>query len=186
MFINQILKQASAALACIFLSVLLGVSTLALSALVFDTNAFAHQQKSAITRIELNPRSNMLEVMHRFELHDAEHAVGEIFGKNADIIGSSKTQQQFAAYVADRFGIFHKNDSALPITLVGFEVEGKHFWVYQETTKPKSMEGLQIVHNALRDIWFAQTNTVNVKLDRKIKTLTFSDNTEVLNIDFVK
>lgn len=159
-------------------------SILALSCILFAANSYAHQQKAAITRIEVNPRTNMIEVMHRFELHDAEHAVGEIFGKTADIIGSLETRKQFADYVAERFGIFHANDDTLPMSLVGFEVEGKHFWVYQETPKPDSLTGLKIIHNALRDIWYAQTNTVNVKLNEKINTLTFTDNTEVLNIDF--
>jgi hypothetical protein len=146
--------------------------------------SFAHQQKMAITRVELNPRTNMLEVMHRFDLHDAEHAVSELFGKGADIIGSEKTQAQFADYVAERFGIYRPNNESLPVKLVGFETEGKHFWVYQETPKPDIVNGLQIVHNALRDIWFAQTNTVNVKMDDRIETLTFTENTEVLNVEF--
>jgi hypothetical protein len=162
---------------------LLSVAVLAYLVL-FTFIAQSHQQKAAITRIELNPRTQMVEVMHRFELHDAEHAVSEIFGKDADIIGSDKTKQQFADYVAARFGLFKADDEALPMKLVGYEVEGKHFWVYQETPKPSSFANLRVVHNALRDIWFAQTNTVNVKLDEKLKTLTFTENTEVLNIDF--
>jgi hypothetical protein len=147
---------------------------------------WAHQQKMAITRVELNPRTNMLEVMHRFDLHDAEHAVGKIFGKGADIIGSEQTQTQFANYVAERFAMFTPNNKSMPLKLVGFEKEGKHFWVYQETPKPESLAGVQIVHNALRDIWFAQTNTVNVKINDMIETLTFTENTEVLNIEFAR
>lgn len=153
---------------------------------VFSELSWAHQQKMAITRVELNPRTNMLEIMHRFDLHDAEHAVSEIFGGGADIISSKLTQSQFADYVAERFGIYYPNNDALPMTLVGFEIEGKHLWVYQETPKPQKTLGLQIVHNALRDIWFAQTNTVNVKLDKQIETLTFTDNTEVLSIEFAR
>lgn len=159
-------------------------TSLMVIALLWVNISWAHQQKMALTRVEVNPRTNMLEVMHRFEVHDAEHAVGEIFGAGADIISSTDTQQQFADYVAERFGIFHANDEPLPMKTVGFEIEGKHFWVYQETPKPEKLAGLQVVHNALRDIWFAQTNTVNVKLDQKVNTLTFTDNTEVLNIDF--
>lgn len=170
---NVIVKLTSTLLVAFLLSAaLVSVST-------------AHQQKMAITRVELNPRTNMLEVLHRFELHDAEHAVGEIFGKGADIISSEQTQAQFADYVAERFGIFHSNNEALPVSLVGFEVEGQHFWVYQETPKPESLVGIQIVHNALRDIWFAQTNTVNVKIDQEVNTLTFTENTEVLSVNFV-
>ena len=164
-------------------SALLATLTLCFVMLVLNVS-WAHQQKMAITRVELNPRTNMLEVMHRFNLHDAEHAVSEIFGKGADIMSSNNTQTQFANYVAERFGIYMQDDTALEMKMVGFEFEGKHFWVYQETPQPESMFGLQIVHNALRDIWHAQTNTVNVKINDDINTLTFTENTEVLRVDF--
>lgn len=161
------------------------LATVILIVTLFITNSlWAHQQKMALTKIEVNPRTNMLEVMHRFELHDAEHAVSEIFTKDADILGSEKTQMQFAQYVVERFAMYLANDKAVPLSIVGFEIDGKHFWVYQEAEKPKQIEGLQVVHNALRDIWFAQTNTVNIKLDKNINTLTFTENTEVLKIDF--
>ncbi|GLR71376.1 hypothetical protein GCM10007852_22840 [Agaribacter marinus] len=146
--------------------------------------AEAHQVKAAISRVELNQRTNTLEIMHRFSLHDAEHAVQELFDTGADIHRKEETQKAFAGYVAERFGIYQADNTALDLTLVGYEIDGKHFWVYQETTKPEKLGGLQVVHNALRDIWHAQTNTVNVKFDDSINTLTFTDNTEVLNIDF--
>ncbi|MFC3122563.1 DUF6702 family protein [Agaribacter flavus] len=146
--------------------------------------AIAHQVKAAISRVELNPRTDKLEIMHRFDLHDAEHAVQELFDNTADIHKREETQKMFAEYVVERFGIYHADDTQVALKLVGFEVEGKHFWVYQEADKPDTLGGLQIVHNALRDIWHAQTNTVNVKFDATINTLTFTENTEVLNIDF--
>ncbi|MBN7828151.1 hypothetical protein J0A66_23230, partial [Bowmanella dokdonensis] len=87
--------------------------------------------------------------MHRFYLHDAEHAVKEIFGKEADIIGSEQTQRQFAEYVAERFALM-RDGQALPLGAVGFETEGKFFWVYQETPTPVTLEALSVKHNALR------------------------------------
>nr|WP_241664457.1 DUF6702 family protein [Ningiella ruwaisensis] len=147
-------------------------------------SAFAHQQKLALSKVVYNPRANTLEVMHRFELHDAEHAVKEIFGNQADIIQSHETQSQFAEYVYARFGLYRKDDTPIKLTPIGFEVDGKHFWVYQEAPAPDTLEGIQVVHNALRDIWFAQTNTVNIEVGKDIDTLTFTDNTEVLSVDF--
>ncbi|MDG1816469.1 MAG: hypothetical protein P8H22_10245, partial [Glaciecola sp.] len=35
----------------------------------------AHQQKSGLTTVLFNPRTNNIEVMHRVYMHDAEHAV---------------------------------------------------------------------------------------------------------------
>lgn len=158
-----------------FVAFLLGV-------LLVATPLAAHQIKAALTKLELNPRTKMLEVMHRFEAHDAEHAVQEIFGGSANIYQDETTQAKFAKYVTDRFGIYFADGKQVPLELIGFEMDGKHFWVYQETPMLDSMDGLRVVHNALRDIWLAQTNTVNIKVNDKLETLTFSDNTEVLEI----
>ncbi|MFT5543614.1 MAG: hypothetical protein ACI96N_002823 [Arenicella sp.] len=149
-----------------------------------SANAHAHQQKMAITTVLFNPRTNNLEVMHRFDLHDAEHAVKEIFSGDADIMKSDKTQAEFAKYVAERFAIYSMNKTELPLAFIGTELEGKHFWVYQETPAPAELEGLYIQHNALRDIWHKQTNTINIEGKGNIQTLTFTDNTELLSVKF--
>ena len=151
--------------------------------LMIMPSAYAHQQKLALTKIVVNERSAKLEVMHRFELHDAEHAVKEIFDGDADIIQSQDTQAKFAQYVFERFGIFDADGNELVLNPIGYEIEGKHFWVYEEAELPAKLDGLQVVHNALRDIWFAQTNTVNIEAAGEVSTLTFTDNTEVLHID---
>ena len=146
--------------------------------------ASAHQQKAAISKVLFNPRTQNIEVMHRFYMHDAEHAVREIFSKSADIIKSKETQEKFARYVADRFSIATQDGKALPLTEVGFEADGKFFWVYQETAQLKDLQNLVVRHNALRDLWPSQVNTVNFEGKGKIKTLTFEDNTELLKVEF--
>ncbi len=152
---------------------------------VFNVNgAAAHQQKMAITTVLFNPRTQNLEVMHRFDLHDAEHAVKEIFDADADIMLSDKTQSDFAKYVVERFAIFNMKKLQIPLSFVGTELEGQHFWVYQETPSPTNLTGLYIQHNALRDIWHQQTNTINIEGMGDIQTLTFTDSTELLNVEF--
>ncbi len=148
------------------------------------TGASAHQQKASVSTVLFNPRTQNIEIMHRFNLHDAEHAVKEIFGKSADILDSKQTQTQFAQYVAKRFHILTANGDDIGLNSVGFEVDGKHFWVYQETPQLDSLEGLQVRHDALRDIWFDQSNMVNIEGIGDIKTLTFTDNVELLSVKF--
>lgn len=147
-------------------------------------SAFAHQQKSAITTVLFNPRTGNIEVMHRFQMHDAEHAVKEIFGKEADILADTQTQQRFNDYVNKHFSMATGQGTALALTPVGFEIEGKFFWVYQETPVPEALESLVVTHNALREIWPAQINTVNVERGGEVKTLTFEEQTELLTIKF--
>ncbi|QSX35469.1 hypothetical protein JYB87_10145 [Shewanella avicenniae] len=146
--------------------------------------AFAHQIKAAITTVLFNPRTQNIEIMHRFNLHDAEHAVKALFDKKADILGDKATQQAFADYVAQRFALLDADSAPLALKTVGFEIEGKFFWVYQETAQPPKLEGLTIRHNALRDLWPAQINTLNVEGRGDIQTLTFRDNIELLSVEF--
>ncbi len=146
--------------------------------------AVAHQQKTAITTVLFNPRTENIEIMHRFNLHDAEHAVKALFKKTADILDDEETQTAFAEYVAKRFVLQNAKNSNLALNLVGFEAEGKHFWVYQETAQPPELQGLQVRHDALRDLWPSQVNTINVEGKGDLQTLTFSDNVELLEVHF--
>ena len=144
----------------------------------------AHQQKTAISTVLFNPRTENIEIMHRFRVHDAEHAVKEIFGKDADIIGSKETQQQFGDYVNQRFSLFDSEQQSLPLKMIGVELEGQFFWVYQETTQPTKLNNMTVRHNALRDLWPKQVNTINVEGKGKLQTLTFSDSVELLKVSF--
>ena len=144
----------------------------------------AHQIKAAITTVYFNPRTENIEVMHRFNLHDAEHAVKALFDKYADIMDDQATQQRFAKYIEARFALLNAQGESLALKHVGYELEGKFFWVYQETEKPPALAGLQIRHDALRELWPKQVNTLNVEGIGDIKTLTFSDNVTLLEVSF--
>ncbi|WP_394222186.1 DUF6702 family protein [Alteromonas gracilis] len=159
-------------------------AALLVSASTYSAAAHAHQIKAAITTVLFNPRTENIEVMHRFNLHDAEHAVKALFDKHADIMDDADTQQQFADYVAHHFAILNAAGEPLKLADVGFEVEGKHFWVYQETAEPPVLEGIKIRHDALRDLWPKQVNTLNVEGKGDIKTLTFADSVNLLEVSF--
>lgn len=152
--------------------------------LMVSGNTLAHQQKAAETTVLFNKRSGQIEIMHRFYLHDTEHAVQALFDKHADILDSKKTQQQFAEYVAKQFLVQNLAGQALPLNDVGFEVEGKFFWVYQETTAPKTIEGVKLYNGSLRDLWPTQINMVNIEGKGEVRTLYFSDNKDWLIAKF--
>ncbi|UTW55840.1 DUF6702 family protein [Kordiimonas sp. SCSIO 12610] len=143
----------------------------------------AHELKTALSTVLFNARTGNIEIVHRFNIHDAEHAVREVFGKGADIISSAETQDTFANYVVERFSLLRDNGDPVGLEYLGFEIEGKFFWVYQEAP---SFEAPQLImaNNALREIWPDQINTVNIEGRGDIQTLTFSGNTEYLSVDF--
>lgn len=142
--------------------------------------AGAHQDREAITKVLFNPRTGNIEVMHRFLLHDVEHAVKELRGGMADILGSEPDREFFSAYVHQRFGITDQAGRQLPLKPVGHEIEGRFLWVYAETPIPQEITALTLRHEALRDIWPGQVNLVNVERNGVVKSLIFmSGSTEI-------
>lgn len=144
----------------------------------------AHQQKAAITRVLFNSNSGNLEVMHRFYVHDAEHAVRQLVDPNADLIASAAAREQFAQYVTERFTLLSTEGSTLSLGYVGQEVEGIFLWVYQEMPLPEKLTGISVVHNVLREIWPEQNNLVNIEREGDLQTLSFNGNTEWLSVTF--
>jgi hypothetical protein len=65
----------------------------------------AHEQKTAVTRILFNDSTGNIEVMHRFFIHDAEHAAGVVFGKAQNLMESADSRKLFSNYVMNRFAI---------------------------------------------------------------------------------
>lgn len=150
---------------------------------LFVAPVLAHEQKAAITRVLFNPRTEHIEVMHRFLLHDAEHAVKLIFGGTADILEDDATRARFADYVYRRFSLAGPDGTPIPLAPVGYEIDGRYLWVYQEAPAPASLEGLTIRHDALRDIWPEQINLVNVERGDVLRTATFHGPATVLSVD---
>jgi Domain of unknown function (DUF6702) len=146
--------------------------------------AFAHQQKAALTELLFNPRSGTLEIVHRFYLHDAEQAVQRLFGAEADIHGKQDTRFKFARYTVAKFALWDGKDMPIELGLVGFEIEGNYFWVYQESETKLDVKALTIRHDALRDIWPAQMNTVNIEGKGPLQTVLFSGENTLEHVTF--
>lgn len=144
----------------------------------------AHQQKAALTEVLFNSRTGNIEVAHRFNMHDAEHAARLDIGLDGDLYGSPETQSAFAAYVAKRFALVMPDNTPLPLVLLGAEVKDGYLWVYQETPAPDALDRLWVRHDALRDIWPDQTNRVNVKRDDEIESLIFTGRVKFLQVKF--
>ena len=67
--------------------------------------SMAHQLKSSVTTVLFNQRTHNIELMHRFYLHDTEHAVGSLFQGKVDIINNKRDQKRFAKYVESHIAL---------------------------------------------------------------------------------
>jgi len=157
-----------------------------LGLLVLST-AEAHQQKNAVTRILFNENTGNIEVMHRFFIHDAEHAAGLIFGERQMLAESRESRELFSSYVINRFSIEASfrggNPEVLSLSYVGEEVDGQFLWVYQEIPGQEDITAFTIENLALRDVWSDQSNLVNIERDGKIYSLIFDGSSEALTVE---
>jgi len=154
--------------------------------LFFAATSQAHQQKAAFTQVLLNPNTGMLEVAHRFWLHDAEHAVQTLFGSGHNIIADDASRQQFADYVMQKFDVFDAQGHQLALNYVGNEIERSFIWIYQESQPPATFETLTIYHAALLDIWPDQENMVNVEGIGELQTIYLNHQRTTDHITFGK
>ena len=150
--------------------------------------SWAHQQKTAVTRILFNSSTGNIEVMHRFFIHDAEHAAGVVFGESQNLMESALSRELFSNYVINRFAVAIEDSFGESVDLhldyVGEEVDGQFIWVYQETQQRQDVAAMSVVNLALRDVWPDQANLVNVEKDGQIHSLSFSDSVESLRVEF--
>ena len=160
------------------------LAALLLIALFLAPSLPAHQLKEAITTVLFNPRTGNIEVMHRFILHDAEHATRKLFDGETDLLSSAEDRNRFESYVHERFSLKDQDGSPIALVPVGNELEGRFLWVYAEAPIPENLTALTLSHDALRDVWSDQVNLVNVERDKMVQSATFTRGTREATIRF--
>ncbi|SNY48965.1 hypothetical protein SAMN06297280_1198 [Arsukibacterium tuosuense] len=144
----------------------------------------AHEMKTALSKVLFNSRTGNIEVMHRFYVHDAEHGVKQLFDNNADLLNNQQTQQQFNQYVAEHFSLSSLAGEPVKLSLVGGQLDGRFYWVYQEAAIPPELAGLRLQHSSLQALWPTQVNIVNIEGIDGVKTLSFDNKTTWQQISF--
>ncbi len=145
--------------------------------LLLGGHAHAHQQKQAFSTLLFNPRTDMLEVSHRFSLHDAEHILATLFDEPSDLLADSQSRERFADYIRQHFELQSSDKQLLELETVGNEVEGKYFWVYQEMNIPE-LSVIRVKHTSLQEVWPSQINYLNVERAGEVSSLRINADQE--------
>lgn len=165
-----------------------------------SVRAHAHPVKESLSLITYNPRSEVIEVAHRFGLHDAEYFTRAVLGRKTDLLTDKQSQKYFSAYVHEGFSIRAKNAKEYELEDIGVQLEGNYLWVYQELslsvmtaslpTEPGSKsrvnwpDVIQVRNNILRDVWPEQRNVVNIDFGLQTHALVFEGEVQWLDYTF--
>ncbi len=152
---------------------------------IFAGELLAHQQKESYTTVQFNQRTQKLEVMHRFYLHDAEHVLNMVSSNKVDLTLDPEAQSAFADYVQLAFDLKDASKNSLLLNYIGFEIDGKYLWVYQETDLQPPFKGFWVRMTALQDVWSSQINHINFEFNQKVNSirLKHEDNWQFVNLD---
>jgi len=149
----------------------------------FAQSASAHEQKVAISEVLFNPNTGNIEIAHRINLHDAEHAVQEQWG-TSDLLTDPEDLEKLALYTRGNFFMWLNGEQVTPAP-VGVEVDGIYVWIYDEYPIPaQPVKTLTIDNSILRDVWEKQANLVNVEIGKFRKSAFFAgaDREKVIEI----
>ncbi|HEX5005527.1 MAG TPA: DUF6702 family protein [Hyphomonadaceae bacterium] len=136
--------------------------------------AFAHRSQSTLTTINWNAVTSTLEVMHRIHAHDAEVGLMLSTGSTENVdITVVRNQAQLMIYVEKHFSLSGP-DGPITLSPVGAEFQSEAIVLYREAKLKAPPPELAVNDQILRDVFDQQTNLVNVKLDKRTRTLIFS------------
>ena len=146
-------------------------------------NGHAHRFYASFTQIELQPTKGTIEVIHRIFTHDIEDLLMRYRGSDGEL--SDEVIESFLKdYIVQAFAIYSPDGNMIPLNWIAVEVTLDNIFVYQEAPLQEGQETLIIADRILQDLFDDQSNTVNLKLDGKVKSHTFQKDSKMYQISF--
>ena len=121
--------------------------------------AAAHTYFFGITDININSQNKHIEVIHQYTAHDIENTLAELHQEHFSP-EHPKYDQYIQTYFENHFTI-KRNNQAIQLNWLGFEVKRGQLFVYQESTHANFLINLVVKNSILVDTYPKQMNTVN-------------------------
>ncbi len=144
-----------------------------LLACAVPVQAWAHRQKQALTTITWNAKSNLLQVTHELQAHDAEQVLARLGLISSPDLTNLRARASLALYTQKHFKLQGLDGEVISLTILGAETDSTYAHVYLEVELPNAPVGLLITDTLLQDIFPDQINQVNVSLTGTLRTVVF-------------
>ncbi len=151
--------------------------------------AASHRYFFGVSDLSVNVRTQQIEIIHQFTVHDIENAIAEI-----KQIHFSPEHEKYDAYIQEyiEHGFELKyNNTLVKLVWLGFEIKSGKIIAYQESMS-KSQQSiflaeLVIKNTILIDVYPRQVNTVNFQGNNKqgkdhSGSITFDNNINIIQI----
>lgn len=123
--------------------------------------AAAHKYFFGLTEVSHNARTEHLEVVHQYTLHDVQRALKLNYGDDFQI-DDSGAEEKIKAWLENHFELFDSKGNRLKLNWVGFEADFQNIWLYQEyAADTAKFCDWRVSNTMLMDAFSAQVNTIN-------------------------
>lgn len=151
-------------LAALAVAVMIGTSSL----------AHAHRSHVTLTRVALNERSGLWEIVHAIHYHDALRLLASLGVPDNVQPGSIEGRARVALEVEKSFRWSTLDGQSLTPLTVGAELEGDNLLVYQEMSAPASGGRMVVETTFMQDVFADQSNHILLDYSTPRVTLKLS------------
>ena len=134
--------------------------------------ALAHRFHFGISEMSENARTGSLEVVHTFMTHDVDDMLVSLHKRQIDL-SQPEDEALLRAHVDEKFYVLGADGKRLPLKWVGMTVGVENVVVFQELEGGTLSKVARIHNEVLMDFLPRQVNTVNIKRDAAVVSLTF-------------
>lgn len=141
----------------------------------------AHREQTILTTMTCNERTQLTEIVHRTYAHDVEHTLGnrlQVAGGLDNLQVKARASLEFS----NGFVLWDAQGEKIPLQLIGAELDGEFFYIYQETDCSIMDEPLSVRHEMLRNYWPDMINQLNVYYPAGTRSLVFDNSAGVQHI----
>ncbi len=159
----------------------LAMTALALAA---PSLARAHGFHASFSVIELNPRTQALEIFHRIFIQDLEILLTARAGEAVTLHDAPATAKLVESYLLAVFSIKAPDGKALKPEWAGMTLQVDTLFVYQEIKNAGGLKGLMISDQILTETHPGQVNTVNITTNGRTQSLIFTASDSAQTVTF--
>ena len=132
----------------------------------------AHRFNIGLTELSYNPASGNVEVVHTYMSHDIDAMLASVHRRQLDL-AQAGDEALLRDYIEARFQLLGPDQKRLPLKWVGVSLSTDSVVVYQEL-EARPLDDVALVRNqVLVEFLARQVNTVNLRQDGQIRSLTF-------------
>lgn len=143
----------------------------------------AHRFYASFSQVDMQSDKGTIEITHRVFTHDIEDLLMRYNGGPVELT-DELIESFLKDYIIESFAIYGTDGEQIPLEWIGVEVTFNDIYVFQEAPLAEGQDTVIIGDRILMDLFQEQSNTVNVKLDGKVKSHTFQFDSKLYQISF--